>query len=165
MTKIFTPLKAAALATLLAAAPAFASDEVIAESGLTLAQEKQMAQDVLTLAFSSELTLEEKTARLPEIINKDKYIQHNPMADDGLDSLLGFIAYVDAEFGAVELSIKRVIGEGNLVAVHSHYKFGPKDERGNAIVDIFRFEDGHIVEHWDVIQPIPAESQNPNTMF
>lgn len=132
---------------------------------LTLEERKQMARDVLELAFAPDVSLEDKRARLPGIINDQKYIQHNPMADDGLDSLLGFLAFVESEYGAVDLSIKRVIGEGDLVAVHSHYKFGPKDERGSAIVDIFRFENGKIVEHWDVIQAIPEGSENPNTMF
>jgi len=61
--------------------------------------------------------------------------------------------------------VKRVIySEDGLVTVHYHFKRAP-DDRGSAVVDIFRIEDGYLVEHWDVIQPIPERALNDNTMF
>jgi predicted SnoaL-like aldol condensation-catalyzing enzyme len=54
--------------------------------------------------------------------------------------------------------------DGDFVIVHSHATTTPED-RGMAIVDIFRMDDGKIVEHWDVIQPIPEKAANENTMF
>jgi len=60
--------------------------------------------------------------------------------------------------------IKRAIAEGNLVVLHVHSTENKKD-RGRAIIDIFRVENGKIVEHWDVIQNIPEQSKNSNTMF
>jgi predicted SnoaL-like aldol condensation-catalyzing enzyme len=48
--------------------------------------------------------------------------------------------------------------------VHSHVRFAP-GTLGNAVVDIFRIEDGLVVEHWDVVQAVPETSANDNTMF
>jgi predicted SnoaL-like aldol condensation-catalyzing enzyme len=50
------------------------------------------------------------------------------------------------------------------VALHSHLTRKPGD-RGMAVVDIFRLENGKIVEHWDVVQEVPETSANNNTMF
>ena len=60
--------------------------------------------------------------------------------------------------------VKRVIAEGDLVVTHSHIRQKPGD-LGAAVVHIFRFENGKIVELWDLGQPIPAESINKNGMF
>lgn len=57
-----------------------------------------------------------------------------------------------------------MLADGDLVALHVHSVQVP-GTRGRAIVDIFRLEDGKVVEHWDVIQDVPAESVNDNTMF
>ena len=56
------------------------------------------------------------------------------------------------------------MADGDLVMLHVHSKPSP-DGRGSAIVDIFRVENGKIVEHWDVIQPAPETAKNSNTMF
>jgi predicted SnoaL-like aldol condensation-catalyzing enzyme len=42
---------------------------------------------------------------------------------------------------------------------------GSPSERGQAVADLFRLENGKLVEHWDVIQEVPAESKNDNSMF
>ena len=60
--------------------------------------------------------------------------------------------------------MKRIIAEGDLVVTHTHLVREPGD-RGMAVMDIFRFENGKVVEHWDVVQEIPEKSANNNTMF
>ncbi len=60
--------------------------------------------------------------------------------------------------------IKRVIAEGDLVVLHVHSVVIPNSP-GRMIVDIFRVEDGKVVEHWDVIQPVPEKAANSNGMF
>ena len=60
--------------------------------------------------------------------------------------------------------VKRAIAEGDLVVTHSHVRQKPED-LGAAVIHIFRFENGKIVELWDLGQPIPAQSINKNGMF
>ena len=91
------------------------------------------------------------------------YRQHNPQAQDGP---VGFVQFVVAFFGQfpdASFEIRRVVAEGDLVVMHSLLKRAP-DDRGTAVVDIFRLEDGLVVEHWDVLQPVPETSANDNTM-
>jgi len=68
------------------------------------------------------------------------------------------------QFPQVSVAIKRVIAEGDLVVTHGLINRAPED-RGIAAVDIFRLHDGKIVEHWDVLQPLPERAANDNTMF
>jgi predicted SnoaL-like aldol condensation-catalyzing enzyme len=91
------------------------------------------------------------------------YTQHNPLAADGRAAAISFLSGF-LEKNSVRYDIVRVIAEGDLVAVHSHVTFN-SEGRGNAVVDIFRFEHGKIVEHWDVVQPVPEKAANSNTMF
>ena len=92
------------------------------------------------------------------------YIQHNPLAPNGRDAAIAFLEPFFAKNPDINYSIKRIIADGNLVAVHSHGKFAPND-RGIAVVDILRVENCKVVEHWDVVQPVPEKSANDNTMF
>ncbi|WP_327315978.1 nuclear transport factor 2 family protein [Streptomyces sp. NBC_01235] len=93
-----------------------------------------------------------------------EYHQHNPDIADGIaGAKTGLGAYFEA-FPQLSVSPKRIVAEGDLVAVHSHYVNAP-GERGQAVVDLFRVRNGKIVEHWDVLQDVPATSANDNTMF
>jgi predicted SnoaL-like aldol condensation-catalyzing enzyme len=93
-----------------------------------------------------------------------KYIQHNPTAPDGIEGFKAFIAFRKDKFPNAKSEIKRAFAEGDYVILHVHGVREP-GERGVAIVDIFRLENGKIVEHWDVVQPIPEKAANDNGMF
>ncbi|GAA3844731.1 hypothetical protein GCM10022403_090810 [Streptomyces coacervatus] len=93
-----------------------------------------------------------------------EYHQHNPNIADGVDGVKSGLGAYFKQFPQLTVTPKRVIAEGDLVAVHSHYVNAP-GERGQAIVDLFRVRGGKIVEHWDVIQDVPATSANGNGMF
>ncbi len=92
------------------------------------------------------------------------YIQHNPGAPDGIEGFKALIAMRKEKFPSSKSEIKRAFAEGDYVILHVHGMREPGD-RGVAIVDIFRLENGKIVEHWDVIQPIPEKMANGNGMF
>ncbi len=93
------------------------------------------------------------------------YRQHNPLIEDGLDGVKKFVAFVMANHPDAHCAIKRVFADGDHVILHSHWHGLSDNPRGEAVVDIFRLEGGKVVEHWDVIQPIPETSANANTMF
>ena len=94
----------------------------------------------------------------------DKYIQHNPLAADGPEGLQAFLEFASENLSGFKVEFKRVLADGDFVIVHAHATNGPND-RGSAVMDIFRLEDGKVVEHWDVMQPISETAQNDNTMF
>jgi predicted SnoaL-like aldol condensation-catalyzing enzyme len=93
-----------------------------------------------------------------------QYKQHNPTAADGAEGLKAFIDFLKTRFPAQHGDIKRVIAAGDLVVLHVHSTRGDNTP-GRAIVDIFRLENGKVVEHWDVIQDIPEKAANSNGMF
>ena len=94
----------------------------------------------------------------------DKYIQHNPLAADGPEGLKAFLEFAKANLGEFRVEFKRVLADGDFVVVHSNARANP-DDRGSAVMDIFRLENGKVVEHWDVIQAIPETAMNTNGMF
>jgi predicted SnoaL-like aldol condensation-catalyzing enzyme len=94
----------------------------------------------------------------------DRYTQHNPLVGDGVEGLRDFVEFLRAEFPDAHNRALRVFAEGDYVVLHVHSVRSP-GTRGRAIVEIFRFEGASIVEHWDVIQEIPATSANANGMF
>ena len=93
-----------------------------------------------------------------------RYIQHNPVAADGPEGLKSFIGFLRDKFPQSRSEIKRVFADGDFVIVHVHSVREP-GTRGRAIIDIFRLENGKIVEHWDVVQDVPEKAANANGMF
>ena len=92
------------------------------------------------------------------------YVQHNPGAPNGAEAAVAFLQpFFDANPDARYI-VHRVIASDGLVAVHNEARFVP-GAPANAVVDIFRVNNCRIVEHWDVIQPVPESSANGNTMF
>jgi len=103
------------------------------------------------------------SSRVDEYFAPD-YIQHNPLARTGAAGLKEFLDWARRASPHAEHRIQRVFVDGDHAIAHVHVIIHP-GERGNAVVDIFRLRDGRIAEHWDVAQPVPAESANSNGMF
>ena len=89
---------------------------------------------------------------------------HNPFFEGSAESLQAGMQANALQNPDKVLDVKRVIADGELVAVHSHVQQKP-GERGAAVVHIFRFENGRILELWDLGQPLPDESPNQFGMF
>lgn len=124
---------------------------------------QQEANRKAVLAFY-EKGLNQKDADAALAYVGDRYVQHNPNAADGPEGFRKFIAFLRDKFPNSHSEIKRSFVDGDYVILHVHAVREP-GTRGTAIVDIFRLENGKIVEHWDVSQPIPETSANNNTMF
>ncbi|MBB5368325.1 MULTISPECIES: nuclear transport factor 2 family protein [unclassified Janthinobacterium] len=90
--------------------------------------------------------------------------QHNPAADDGRDGFRKFIKWVHDDHPNSHAEIRQAFADGDYVILNTYIKRFP-DERGLAVGEIFRLENGKIVEHWDRIQALPETSKNTNTMF
>jgi predicted SnoaL-like aldol condensation-catalyzing enzyme len=149
-------IPAAILALVAAFSPAHAAD------GQT-AQEERNKQ--IAIAFYNAALNDKDWEKTKSFIG-NRYVQHNLNAIDGPEGLRAHIEFLKKEFPNNRGEIKRALADGDLVALHIHNRRSP-ELRGNAVVDIFRIENGKVVEHWDVVQaiPEPEQAKNPNTMF
>lgn len=94
----------------------------------------------------------------------DPYIQHHPRLEDGRDAVIALFRARAKKYPEYSARIVRSAASGDLVWLHMHVKRSP-EERGGAVVNIFRMKDGKMVEHWGVGMPVPETSKNDNGMF
>ena len=127
------------------------------------ASAQEEANRAAVLAFY-EKGLNQKDADAALAYVGNRYVQHNPNAPDGPDGFRKFIGFLREKFPNSHSEIKRSFVDGDFVILHVHSVREP-GSRGRAIVDIFKLENGKIVEHWDVVQDIPENPANNNTMF
>ena len=93
----------------------------------------------------------------------DRYIQHNPLVPDGKDGFIAYFERMAEAYPGKYVHIIRALGQDDLVVLHTRQEWpGDSDWAG---MDILGFEAGRIVEHWDVLQRVPDEAANANTMF
>ncbi len=150
-----TPIKAAVLATVLSLNAPFAFAQ---ERDLALEDSnKALVQDFYNNFFNKH------DIGAASVVAED-YIQHNPHVPDGKKPFVDYFSGYFVENPEARNEIIRAVASGDLVWLHVRSTNGAED-RGQAVVDIFRVEDGRIVEHWDVIQPVPEKAENANTMF
>jgi len=120
--------------------------------------DKTEENKALVERFVSEVLIPEDFAKMDNYISHGLYDQHNPLVKDGPEALQEVISIS----GLKNHKIHRVVGEGNFVLTQCE---GEWDNRHVAIYDLFRVDEGQIVEHWDVIQEIPEKMAHNNSMF
>jgi len=91
-------------------------------------------------------------------------VQHNPAVADGAEPALTSLEERLRQNPQIHFDIRHVIAEGDMVVLHLLVKSN-QEEHGRAVVDIFRVHDHRIVEHWDVVQPMPETAANSHLMF
>ncbi len=129
------------------------------EGGIPLEKNKEIVAAFYDLALNQH----QPQAAADEFIG-NRYIQHNPNISDGKEAFVEFIKSRVILFPNLHAEIKNIWADRDRVIIHVYSK-NDNDDRGRAIVDIFRLSEGKIVEHWDVIQKIPELSNNSNGMF
>ena len=126
--------------------------------------DKTEENKALAVALVEDVLMGRDPSRITDYINAENYAQHNPFIKDGLAGIVEAVEALTAQNNMFQYAeIHAVLGEGNFVLTVSE---GQWNGTTNAFYDLFRMEDGMIVEHWDVIQPVPTEDlANTNGMF
>lgn len=112
----------------------------------------------------AEIFYHQRNVRLAfeKFVSAEKYLQHNPNIPDGREAAILALhdkfAHPNARF-----EIKKILVDNDLAVVH--VRAFPNGGKEAAVADFYRLENGKIVEHWDVLQPVPETSANSNTMF
>ena len=118
------------------------------------------------LAFYDLMFNQSKPAEAMRLYAGATYKQHNPEVADGKDAFIAFFDKMAKEYPGKRIEFKRVFADGNFVILHSLHRFPGWTGGEWAAIDIFRCDgDGKLVEHWDVLQKIPATAAHGNGMF
>ena len=126
--------------------------------------DKTNANKALAVSLIEDVLMGRDPAKITDYISADSYIQHNPMIKDGLSGIVEAVEALTAQNNMFKYTkIHKVLGEGNFVLTVSEGEWSGKP---HAFYDLFRVENGKMVEHWDVIQAVPTEGlANTNGMF
>lgn len=132
-------------------------------ASLSASASKPDARHIVENFYISAFVERNIAAAADQYVNYD-YIQHNPYLPNGKEPLVSFFSGYFKKYPELIVSIKRILVDNDMVVVHSHWQLTEQD-RGSAVIDIFRVANGQIIEHWDAVQKIPEKSANKNSMF
>jgi predicted SnoaL-like aldol condensation-catalyzing enzyme len=120
---------------------------------------KRLVTEFYELAINQQ-----KPAEAARKYIKPPYRQHNPEVPDGPDGFVQFIGGMQKKHPKLKVVISKALADDDLVALHVHLTREPNDP-GLAVAEFFRLKNGKIIEHWDVLQPVPEKTASGNSMF
>ena len=129
------------------------------KSKAQLETNKRIVKEFFDLAFNQK-----KPKEAAEKFCGSGYTQHHPLAADGPQAFVEFATWLTQTNPELKVNIKKVVAEGNLVTLFSHFDIKPGD-RGMASFDMFRLEKGKLVEHWGFDIPVPEKTASGNSLF
>jgi predicted SnoaL-like aldol condensation-catalyzing enzyme len=130
------------------------------------AESREQRNKNIVVGFYTKAFVDKEPRKAAEAyISESVYIQHNPHVADGRKAFIDFFEpYFASHPELLPSEIKRVMADGDLVMLHVHSRRTLSD-RGYAVVDIFRVDGDKIVEHWDVMQPVPESTVSGHPVF
>lgn len=136
-----------------------ATNAVLAQNNRLVHPKKQMNMEKKQQVTALLKAIETGAAEPVAAINASKYIQHNLGVEDGLAGFSKLLQQLPPN--SAQVNTVRVFQDGNFVFTHTEYNFfGPRIG-----FDIFRFEEGKIVEHWGNLQTTAAPNPSGHTMI
>ncbi|HEU4410658.1 MAG TPA: nuclear transport factor 2 family protein [Polyangiaceae bacterium] len=120
------------------------------------------ANKALVANYYAKVWNAKRAGALAEFVAAD-YVQHNPQVPNGRAPLEQFLVGFFEQMPQSSFTVARLVADGDLVVAHCLFKAHEAD-RGTAVVDIYRVQDGKLVEHWDVKEAVPEATANGNPM-
>lgn len=121
---------------------------------------KTESNKALVAAFIQDVLTDGKLDRITDYVSAQTYTQHNPLVGDGLEGLRAFLESLARDGQSMRyLETHLLIGSGDLVAALSRMELAGTEM---AVIDLFRVADGMLVEHWDVLEPVPPADELVN---
>jgi predicted SnoaL-like aldol condensation-catalyzing enzyme len=120
---------------------------------------RRLAHEFIEMAFGSDMA-----GAVERYVSPDKYIQHHHASKDGREWNIAKIREGMGALPDARCEVKRIIADGDIFMAYVHFTTHPGDV-GYAMAEMFRVEDGKIVEHWDVIEKIPDVTVSEHPFF
>jgi predicted SnoaL-like aldol condensation-catalyzing enzyme len=149
--------KSLALTASLAALVLFANP-VIAESTVAIENNKKTVLEFYNKGVN------QKDFAVASVYLDPSFKHHNPVRSGGIEGFKAFLSSLREKHPDAHFEIKRLLADGDYVAVHVHAVLDP-GAKGTAVVDIYKIGNGRILEHWDVRQDIPDNVADLSGLF